>query len=79
MSIEWNFINGNNIFTSSFTSYYLFNGDLLGVLSEIKENEFCFFLNSIVENINNKNFIDYSTIIYENYNNITNFINNSNR
>ena len=79
MSVEWNFINGNNIFTSSFTSYYLFNGDLLGVLSEIKENEFCFFLNSIVENINNKNFIDYSTIIYENYNNITNFINNSNR
>ena len=78
MSVEWNFINGNNIFTSSFTSYYLFNSNLLGVLSEIKENEFCFFLNSIVEGINNKNILDYSNIIYENYNNITNFINNSN-
>ena len=76
MSVEWNFINGNNIFTSSFTSYYLFNSNLLGVLSEIKENEFCFFLNSIEENINNKTCIDYSSIIYENYNNIANFINN---
>ena len=78
MSVEWNFINGNNIFTSSFTSYYLFNSNLLGVLSEIKENEFCFFLNSIEEIIDNKNVIDYSTIIYENYNNINKFINNSN-
>lgn len=79
ISVEWNFINGNNIFNSSFTSYYLFNSDLLGVLSDIKEKEFSFWLNSVEESTNKNTDINYRNIIYENYSNITNFINNINR
>ena len=79
MSVEWNFINGNNIFSSSFTSYYLFNCNLLGILSDIKEKEYYFWLNIIQERKNKNINFDYSNIIYENYNNIVNFINGINR
>ena len=79
MSIEWNFINGNNILSASFVSYYLFNSHLLGVLSEIKDKEYNFWLNRIEERLNKKNYPDYNNIILENYNNITNFLNNINR
>ena len=78
MSIKWNFINGNNLFSSSFISYYLFNSNLVGVLSDIKEKEYSFFLNSI-EDRTSKNFnIDYRNIVYENNNNIFDFINSIN-
>jgi hypothetical protein len=79
MTIEWNFINGNNILSASFVSYYLFNSHLLGVLSEIKDKEYNFWLNRIEERLNKKNYPDYNNIILENYNNITNFLNNINR
>ena len=78
MSIKWNFINGNNLFSSSFISYYLFNSNLVGILSDIKEKEYSFFLNSI-EDRTSKNFnIDYRNIVYENNNNIFDFINSIN-
>ena len=79
MSVEWNFINGNNIFSSSFTSYYLFNCNLLGILSDIKEKEYFFWLNIIQERKNKNIKFDYNNIIYENYNNIVSFINGINR
>ena len=78
ISIEWNIINGNNIFSSSFISYHLFNGSYLGILSDIKEKEESFWLNSI-EEINNKRIkVDYNYLIKENYCKIYDFINNSN-
>ena len=39
ISIGWNNINPFNLFSSSFYSYYLFNGNFLGIISNIKENE----------------------------------------
>lgn len=39
ISIQWNIINGSNNLSSSFISYYLFNGNMLGVLSDIKEKK----------------------------------------
>ena len=77
-SIKWNFINGNDIFSSSFISYYLFNSNLLGIFSDIKEKEYSFFLNSIDDRTVKKFDIDYRIIIYENNNNILDFINNNN-
>ena len=75
MNIEWNFINGNNIFSSSFISCYLFNSNLLGILSDINEKEFNFWINSVEERLNNVCNVDYSRIIYENNNNVLRYIN----
>jgi hypothetical protein len=78
ISIQWNIINGNNNLTSSFISYHLFNGNMLGVLSDIKEKETNFWLNSI-EEINNKRIkVDYNYLPKENYCKIYDFINNNN-
>ena len=77
-SIKWNFINGNDIFSSSFISYYLLNSNLLGIFSDIKEKEYSFFLNSIDDRTGKKFDIDYRLIIYENNNNILDFINSYN-
>ena len=77
ISIQWNIINGNNNLSSSFISYYLFNGNMLGVLSDIKEKETNFWLNSI-EEINNKRIkVDYNYLPKENYFKIYDFINNN--
>ena len=77
ISIQWNIINGNNNLSSSFISYHLFNGNMLGVLSDIKEKETNFWLNSI-EEINNKRIkVDYNYLPKENYNKIYDFINNN--
>ena len=78
ISIEWNIINGNNIFGSSFISYHLFNGNLLGVLSNIKEKEKSFWTNSIEEISNKRIKVDYNYLIEENYYKIFDFINNDN-
>ena len=76
ISIQWNIINGNNNLSSSFISYHLFNGNILGVLSDIKEKETSFWLNSI-EEINNKRIkVDYNYLPKENYCKIYDFINN---
>ena len=75
INIEWNFINGNNIFSSSFISCYLFNSNLLGILSDINEKEFNFWINSVEERLNNVCNVDYSRIIYENNNNVLRYIN----
>ena len=78
ISIQWNIINGSNNLSSSFISYYLFNGNMLGVLSDIKEKETNFWLNSI-EEINNKRIkVDYNYLPKENYCKIYDFINNIN-
>ena len=78
ISIQWNIINGSNNLSSSFISYYLFNGNMLGVLSDIKEKETNFWLNSI-EEINNKRIkVDYNYLPKENYCKIYDFINNNN-
>ena len=78
ISIQWNIINGNNNLSSSFISYHLFNGNMLGVLSDIKEKETNFWLNSI-EEINNKRIkVDYNYLPKENYCKIYDFINNNN-
>lgn len=77
ISIQWNIINGSNNLSSSFISYYLFNGNMLGVLSDIKEKETNFWLNSI-EEINNKRIkVDYNYLPKENYFKIYDFINNN--
>lgn len=78
ISIEWNIINGNNISGSSFISYHLFNGNLLGVLSKIKEKEKSFWTNSIEEIHNKRIKVDYNYLIEENYYKIFDFINNDN-
>jgi len=75
ISIQWSIINGNNTLSSSFISYHLFNGNMLGVLSDIKEKENSFWLNSI-EEINNKRIkVDYNYLPKENYIKIYDFIN----
>ena len=79
ISIGWNSINASNIFSSSFIFYYLFNGNLLGVLSDIKENEKYFWLNSIEEIQNKRKKVDYNYLIEENYCKVYDFINNSNK
>ena len=78
MNIEWNFINGNNIFSSSFISCYLFNSNLLGILSDINEKEFNFWVNSIEERMDHVCNVDYSRIVYENNNNVSRYINSIN-
>ena len=78
LNIEWNFINGNNIFSSSFISCYLFNSNLLGILSDINEKEFNFWVNSIEERMDHVCNIDYSRIVYENNNNVSRYINSIN-
>lgn len=78
ISIEWNIVNGNNISGSSFISYHLFNGNLLGVLSKIKEKEKSFWTNSIEEIHNKRIKVDYNYLIEENYYKIFDFINNDN-
>jgi hypothetical protein len=75
IGIEWNIINGNNIFSSSFISYYLFNGDYLGILTNIKEKESNFWINSIEEFNNNRIKIDYNYLIEENYYKVFDLIN----
>ena len=75
IGIEWNIINGNNIFSSSFISYYLFNGDFLGILANIKEKENNFWINSIEEFNNNRIKVEYNYIIEENYFKVVDFIN----
>jgi hypothetical protein len=78
INIEWNFINGNNIFSSSFISCYLFNSNLLGILSDINEKEFNFWVNSIEERMDHVCNVDYSRIVYENNNNVSRYINSIN-
>ncbi len=78
MNIEWNFINGNNIFSSSFISCYLFNSNLLGILSDINEKEFNFWVNSIEERMDHVCNVDYRRIVYENNNNVSRYINSIN-
>ena len=78
LNIEWNFINGNNIFSSSFISCYLFNSNLLGILSDINEKEFNFWVNSIEERMDHVCNFDYSRIVYENNNNVSRYINSIN-
>ena len=78
LNIEWNFINGNNIFSSSFISCYLFNSNLLGILSDINEKEFNFWVNSIEERMDHVCNVDYSRIVYENNNNVSRYINSIN-
>jgi len=75
IGIEWNIINGNIIFSSSFISYHLFNGDFLGILSNIKEKESNFWINSIEEFNNNRIKIEYNYLIKENYYKILDFVN----
>ena len=75
IGIEWNIINGNNIFSSSFISYYLFNGDYLGILTNIKEKESNFWINSIEEFNNNRIKVEYNYLIEENYYKVIDFIN----
>ena len=75
IGIEWNIINGNNIFSSSFISYHLFNGDFLGILVNIKEKENNFWINSIEEFNNNRIKVEYNYIIEENYFKVVDFIN----
>ena len=78
LNIEWNFINGNNIFSSSFISCYLFNSNLLGILSDINEKEFNFWVNSIEERMDHVCNVDYRRIVYENNNNVSRYINSIN-
>ena len=74
IGIGWNIINTINMLSSSFVSYHLFNGNFIGILSNIKETEKNFWLNSI-EEINNKpQVINYEYLISENYSKINNFI-----
>ena len=76
MNVEWNFISCNNIFSSSFISCYSFNSNLLGIISNIMEKEFNFWINNVEERIN-KVYVDYRNIIYENNKNALSFINNT--
>lgn len=75
IGIEWNIINGNYIFSSSFISYHLFNGDFLGILANIKEKENNFWINSIEEFNNNRIKVEYNYLIEENYFKVVDFIN----
>ena len=78
IGIGWNIINTINMLSSSFVSYHLFNGNFIGILSNIKETEKNFWLNSI-EEINNKpQVINYEYLISENYSKINNFIKDNN-
>ena len=77
VSIRWNSINSNNILSSSFNFYYLFNGDFIGLLADLKENEKYFWLNSIEEMDNKRTKINYNYLIEENYLKVYDFINNN--
>ena len=79
ISIGWNNINPFNLFSSSFYSYYLFNGDFLGIISNIKENERNFWINSVQDIKNNQQKINYNYLIIENCRKVNNFINNNGR
>ena len=76
MSIGWNCTNSINTLSSSFISYYLFNGNFLGILTDIKENENNFWLSIIEEFDNKRSKINYNYLIEENYKRINDFINN---
>ena len=78
IGIEWNIINRTSIFSSSFISYYLFNGNLLGILSNLKEKENDFWLNNIEEFNNNRTIINYNYLVKENNCKVYDFINNNN-
>lgn len=77
ISINWNFINTNKTLSSSFISYHLFNGNFLGILSNIKDSEKNFWLNSIEEIDNKRQKINYDYLIIENYRKIYDYINNN--
>ena len=77
ISIRWNSINSNNILSSSFIFYYLFKGYFIGLLSDIKENEKNFWLNSIEEMDNKRTKVNYNYLIEENYLKVYDFINNN--
>ena len=79
ISIGWNNINPFNLFSSSFYSYYLFNGDFLGIISNIKENEKNFWINSVQDIKNNQQKINYNYLIIENCRKVNNFINSNGR
>ena len=75
--IRWNSINSHNILSSSFNFYYLFNGNFIGLLSDLKENEKYFWLNSIEEMDNKRTKINYNYLIEENYLKVYDYINNN--
>ena len=77
ISIGWNNINPFNLFSSSFYSYYLFNGDFLGIISNIKENEKNFWINSVEDIKNNQQKINYNYLIIENCRKVNDFINSN--
>ena len=77
MSIGWHFINSINTLSSSFISYYLFDGNFLGVLSDIKENENNFWLNSVEEFGGKRAKVNYNYLLEENYKDIFEVYNNS--
>ena len=79
ISIGWNSINTNNLFTSSFYSYYLFNGNFIGIILNVKESEKNFWINSVEEIKNNQQVINYDYLIIENARKVNDFINNNGR
>ena len=76
LSIGWKIINTNNILNSSFYSYYLFNGNFLGIIPKIKENEKNFWINSVIEVNNNQQAVNFNYLIFENCKKVNDFINN---
>ena len=79
ISIGWNSINTINLFTSSFYSYYLFNGNFIGIILNVKESEKNFWINSVEEIKNNQQVINYDYLIIENVRKVNDFINNNGR
>ena len=77
ISIRWNCINSNIIMSSSFIFYYLFQGHFIGILSDLKENEKYFWLNSIEDMDNKRIKVKYDNLIEQNYLKVYEFINNS--
>ena len=67
ISLSWNIINTNNISSlkNSFNSYYLFNGDTLGIIPNLYEDNDLWVRN--IEEISNKRgIINYRALICEN-------------
>ena len=79
ISIGWNSINTINLFTSSFYSYYLFNGNFIGIILNLKESQKNFWINSVEEIKNNQQVINYDYLIIENVRKVNDFINNNGR
>ena len=77
ISIGWHFINSINTLSSSFISYYLFNSNFLGFLSDIKESENNFWLNSVEEFDGKRTKVNYNYLLEENYKDIFEVYNNS--